>query len=196
MSKWFTSNKLVLKLDKINIIKFITNKSPQYGLKIVYDEKNTEGSINTKFLGLQIDNHLNWKNHIDLMIPKLRRAHYAIRLMSHISSTDILKSIYFAHFHSTMKYGIIFWGNSPKSKIVFTLQKRTVRIIAGGKSRNSCRNLLMRLEVLSLPCKYIFTLMNFVVNNQEHFQTNSAIHSVNARNKDHLYSPTANISCF
>jgi hypothetical protein len=34
MSKWFTSNKLVLNLDKINVIKFITNKSPQYDLNI------------------------------------------------------------------------------------------------------------------------------------------------------------------
>jgi hypothetical protein len=43
------------------------------------------------------------------MIPKLSRACYAIRSVSHISST--LKSIYFAYFNSIMKYGIIFWGN-------------------------------------------------------------------------------------
>jgi hypothetical protein len=45
MSKWFTSNKLVLNLSKTNIIKFITNKSPQYDLKIGYDEKYKEESI-------------------------------------------------------------------------------------------------------------------------------------------------------
>jgi hypothetical protein len=95
MSICFTSNKLVLNLDKTNIIKFITNKSPQYDLKIGYDEKYTEESINTKFLGLYTDNHLNWKNHIHLMIPTLSRACYAIRFMSRISSTDTLKSIYF-----------------------------------------------------------------------------------------------------
>jgi hypothetical protein len=39
MNKWFTSNKLVLNLDETNVIKFITNKSPQYYLKICYDEK-------------------------------------------------------------------------------------------------------------------------------------------------------------
>jgi hypothetical protein len=75
-----------------------------------------------------------------------------------------------------MKYGIIFGGDSPNSKIIFTLQKRTVRIIAGVKSRNSCRNLFMRLEILPLLCEYIFTLRNFVVNNQKLFQTNSAVH--------------------
>jgi hypothetical protein len=70
ISKWFTSNKLVLNLDKTNTIKFVPNKSPQHDLNISYDEKYTEESINSKVLGLQIDNHLNWKNHIDLMIPK------------------------------------------------------------------------------------------------------------------------------
>jgi hypothetical protein len=70
MSKWFTSNKLVLNLDKTNIIKFITNHHSMI-LKIGYDEKYIEESMNTKFLGLQIDNHLNWKNHTDLMIPML-----------------------------------------------------------------------------------------------------------------------------
>jgi hypothetical protein len=42
MSKWFTSNKLVLNLDKTNIIKLITNKSPQYDLVIDYNEKYIE----------------------------------------------------------------------------------------------------------------------------------------------------------
>jgi hypothetical protein len=30
--------------------------------------------ISSKFLALQIDNHLNWKNHTNLMISKLSRA--------------------------------------------------------------------------------------------------------------------------
>jgi hypothetical protein len=97
------------------------------------------------------------------MIPKLSRACYAIRSMSHISSTDTLESIYFAYFHSIMKYGIIFRSNSPNSKMIFTLWKRTVRIIAGFKSRTSCRNLFLRLESLPLPREYIFTLMTLVV---------------------------------
>jgi hypothetical protein len=52
--------------------------------------------VNTKFLGLQIDNHLNWINHIDELIPKLSGACYAVRSMLHVSKTDTLKSVYFA----------------------------------------------------------------------------------------------------
>jgi hypothetical protein len=103
--------------------------------------------------------------------------------MSHVSNTVTLKAMYFAYFHSIMKYGIIFWGNSSSSKNIFTLQKKVIRIIAGVKPRHSCGNLFKRLEILPLPCEYIFSLMNFIVNNQELVQTNSAVHSVNTRSK-------------
>jgi hypothetical protein len=72
--------------------------------------KHIQESVNTKFLGLQIDNHLNWTNHIDKLIPKLSGACYAVRSMLHVSNTDTVKSVYFANFHSVMKYGIIFGG--------------------------------------------------------------------------------------
>jgi hypothetical protein len=80
--------------------------------------------------------------------------------------------------------------------MIITLQERNVRLIAGVKSRSSCRSLFMRLEILPLPCEYIFTLMNFVVNNQEHFQKNSALHSVDTRNRGRLHEPTTNLSSF
>jgi len=35
--------------------------------------------VSTKFHGLQIDDHLNWKNHFDQMVPKLSGACYAVR---------------------------------------------------------------------------------------------------------------------
>jgi hypothetical protein len=47
----------------------VANNSPQCALSIAYNEKYTEESANTKFLCLQIDNHLNWKNDIDQIIP-------------------------------------------------------------------------------------------------------------------------------
>jgi hypothetical protein len=104
--------------------------------------------------------------------------------MLHVSKTDNLKSVYFAYFHSAMNYGIILGVNLSNSKKIFTLQKKIVRLMAGVKLRNSCRSLFKRLEILTLPCEYIFLLMNFIVNNQEHFQINAVVHGVNTRNKN------------
>jgi hypothetical protein len=59
ISIWFSADKLALNLDKTNITTFITKKSPQHTLSICYKEKHVEESVNTKVLGLQIDNHLN-----------------------------------------------------------------------------------------------------------------------------------------
>jgi len=38
--------------------------------------------------------------------------------------------------------------------------------------------------------------MNFIINNQEIFQTNLSVHIVNTRNWHHLHRPNANLSCF
>jgi hypothetical protein len=80
--------------------------------------------------------------------------------------------------------------------MILTLQKKIVRIIVDAKPADSCRSLFKRLEILLLPCECIFSLMDFVVNNQAHFQTNSEIHNVNTRNKDYLHRLVANLSYF
>jgi hypothetical protein len=36
---------------------------------------------------------------------------------------------------------------------------------------------------------------NFIISNQENFQTNSSIHNINTWNKHHLHRPNANLSC-
>jgi hypothetical protein len=81
MTKWFIANKLVVDLEKTNMIKFITNNSPQYPLSTGYNGKYIEESVNTNFLGVQIYNHLNWKNHIDQLVPRLRE---------HVMQLDLL----------------------------------------------------------------------------------------------------------
>jgi hypothetical protein len=55
-------------------MKFITKNSSHFTLHVGYKEKYVEETVNTKFLGLPIDNHINWKNHIEQMIPKLSGA--------------------------------------------------------------------------------------------------------------------------
>jgi IS1 family transposase len=79
---------------------------------------------------------------------------------------------------------------------VFTLQKKTVRIVVGVKPQHPCRELFKKLQISPLPCERIFPLLIFIINNQEHFQVNSAVHSVNTRNKHHLHRPVANLTCF
>jgi hypothetical protein len=59
MIKAFAASKLLLNLDKKNIIKFIQNNLSHSTLHFGYKEKYIEETVSTKFLGLQIDNNLN-----------------------------------------------------------------------------------------------------------------------------------------
>jgi len=96
VTKWFAANKLVLNLDKTNIMKFVTKNSSHSTSHIGYKEKYIEEMVSTEFLGLETANHLKWNFHIEQMIPKLSAACYAIKSMVHISEINTSKSIYYA----------------------------------------------------------------------------------------------------
>jgi hypothetical protein len=138
-------------------MEFVMNNSPLRALTIGYKDKYIEETVNTRFLGLQLHNHLNLKNHIDQMTTKLSAACYSVVSMFHISNTDTLKSIHFAYFHSIIQYGILFWGNASNSRKIFTLRKKIVRIIVGARPRTPRRSLFKKLEICtgSMPI-YIF----------------------------------------
>ena len=95
-----------------------------------------------------------------------------------------------------MTYGIIFWGTSHHSSIIFRLQKRAIRIIAGIRNRDSCREHFKMLEILPLQSQYILSLLLFVVDNMEHFRVNSEIHHINTRYKSNLHQPMAHLSVY
>ena len=61
MIKWFAANtrNLVPNLDKTNIIKFIKKNSSHPTLHVGCKEKYVAETMNKKFLGLQIENHMN-----------------------------------------------------------------------------------------------------------------------------------------
>jgi len=66
----------------------------------------------------------------------------------------------------------------------------------GAHPRTSCRKLFKKLEILTIPSQYIYSLMSFFIGNQDKFLTNSSVHSINTRNKHHLHTPIVNLSCF
>jgi hypothetical protein len=66
--------------------------------------------------------------------------------------------------------------------------------MTGVKSHIACRD-LKRLEILTVPCENIFSLINFLTNN-DYFQTNGDVHSASTRHKHYLHKPNANLPCF
>jgi hypothetical protein len=93
-----------------------------------------------------------------------------------------------------MSYGIIFWGKSTGSKKVFYIQKKIIRITADTKRRTSCRELFKKINILPLASKFFLSVLSFVMDNIEKFQTNSDIHNMNTRYRYNLHLPNTNLS--
>jgi len=88
-------------------------------------------------------------------------------------------------------------GVTSNSRKIFALQKKIFKIMDGAQPRLSCISLFKQLEILPVPCQYnMFSLISFIINNQDILQTNSSIYNINKRNNHHLHRPNANLSCF
>jgi hypothetical protein len=76
------------------------------------------------------------------MIPKLYATCPAVRLKVHISNINTFKSVYYAYFHSIVKYGIIFWGLTFPTDCRILLYKRKspeLRLVHNSEPRLSFR---------------------------------------------------------
>jgi hypothetical protein len=111
--KWF-----FLKCKKNKIIKFDSNYLNNVRFQILYKAKLIQEEINSKFLALEIDKHMNWRMHIQLILPKLSSVCCAMRCMKHYNNIETLKKIYHAYFHSIVTYGVIF-GVTRRTLIKF-----------------------------------------------------------------------------
>jgi len=64
-------------------------------------------------------------------------------------------------------------------------------------NRDSCRQLFKNLKILPLKSKYIFfSLLLFVAENRDLYESNSEIHNINTRFSSNLHTPTANLTTF
>jgi hypothetical protein len=103
------SNSVMLNITKTNVIKFKPKTTIHVPMDISYKNHILEEVTSTKSLGIHIDSHMNWKNHIEQISHKLNVACFMIRNLTHTLNTDILHMVYFAYFQPVFQYRIIFF---------------------------------------------------------------------------------------
>jgi len=67
----FQVNHKMLSVEKTIIIRFTPTKFSHYPLNLVYADQHPTELDTLKFFGLQLDNHLTWKPHVDFLLCKL-----------------------------------------------------------------------------------------------------------------------------
>ena len=130
---WLLANKISLNKTKTELIYF---KKPNTTIpfnKIKVNGLKLHPSKSVKYLGIYLDQHLNGSAHVEVLIPKLRRANGMISKIRHYTLPDQTKSIYHAIFGSHMTYGCQIWGQSFNETYINkiqVLQNNAMRLIS------------------------------------------------------------------
>lgn len=162
LSFWFQVNGLQLNSKKTQIMKLCTAQSRDHTNKnIIIQGEETTFTNTSNFLGLTIDNNLTWKPYLDKLIKKLNRCCYQMIMLRDVVDLNTRVMVYYAFFYSVLQYGIEFWGSTNINKI-FKVQKRILRIMIFADRRTSCKRIFRDLNLLTVPCLYIFKCLMFV----------------------------------
>ena len=88
-----------------------------------------------KFLGVTIDENLNWLPHIEYLKRKLILSQGALYRIKDSIPKRLHKTLYHSLFKSHLTYGISVWGSQSHSVLqrLFAIQKSCVRMLFGNQ---------------------------------------------------------------
>ena len=136
ISKWLALDKLSLNTDKTVYLEFSSQcDSNPKNLNININGIKIKRVESTKYLGLVFDSSMRWNEHIVYVYNKSKYLIFIFYKLMMIISTDCLRMVYYAFFHSMISYGTIAWGGAYSNSInlLKRLQIRLLKIVNKNK---------------------------------------------------------------
>ena len=124
-----------------------------YNLKLKIADVNIEQTNEFDFLGLRIQDNLNWNAHLAKIANKLSRIIGVLKRLQQFIPSYALLLIYNSLFLPHLHYGILAWGFSCDR--IVKLQKKAIRLICFSNFNAHTEPLFKHLNILKV--KDIFT---------------------------------------
>ena len=118
----------------------------------------------TKFLGIILNNELNWKHHLTHISNKLSKSIGILKRAKPFLNTKTLLQLYYSFLYPNISYCSIIWGNAAQSTIwpIFRTQKHAIRIISNIRKRDSTKESFNKLHILRQPDIYKMAVLIFI----------------------------------
>ena len=151
VKEWITCNKLTLNILKSNFVIFSRRKTQITDFNLQISNMNLERKYNVTFLGVELDDKLSWKPHIENLLNKLNKYKSIIYLIRRNFDEYSLKLIYFSIIYSRIIYCIVLWGGSMKSHLqkINVVHKGIIRTICYKNRRHHSDPLFKHLQLLN-----------------------------------------------
>lgn len=148
ISDWLKVNKLSLNVKKCKYIIFHKPKKKINPLLIMIDDTVIERVQEFNFLGLTLNENLNWKNHINKISNKISSSVGILNKLKYFLPQQIKILIYNALILSHLNFCIIVWGYQCER--IIKLQKKAIRILSLSKYNAHTEPLFKELKLLKV----------------------------------------------
>ena len=109
ISNWLNNNRLVVNLNKTKLMMISPNRMTHLPV-ITFNDVELEWVNYNKYLGVYIDNKLNFNNHLKCVSSKLSKLNGIIYSISNFTPRNTLLNIYFSLVYPVLIQSIIIWG--------------------------------------------------------------------------------------
>ena len=128
VNHWLCVNKLSLNPQKTKYIVFRNkNKIIENSIEVKLQNCLIEQVQNLNFLGITINQHLTWNDHIGVISNKILRSITILNRLKHYLPVYTLKVLYNSLILSQLTYGILAWGNTNTR--LYKLQKSHLELL-------------------------------------------------------------------
>ena len=152
LNKWCDANELQINPTKSSTM-LITPKtnSSNLNIQVLYNNNLIECCESCVYLGVVLDNKLNFKHQINLLENKLAKAIGILSKLWYLPSSTLLL-LYHALVQPHILYVLPLWGSSFPSYLntMQRLQNKAIRVIAKAKFRDSVTPLYYKLKILKI----------------------------------------------
>jgi hypothetical protein len=132
---WFCANKLTLNLTKTNYILFRSHRKtcPSQLPILSINGSHLSRVESTKFLGVYVDQHLTWIDHIKCISSKIAKNTGIIARTAYLLPPSIRVKLYYSLVYPYLAYCNLIWASTYTTRLhrLIILQKRVIRIVAG-----------------------------------------------------------------
>lgn len=172
--KWLNRNILTLNLSKTKYITFTIKNNDQplqnsLNLKAHVCDSFTlncnchvvDSVSSIKYLGVLIDQNLNWKIHINNLTSRLRKLITLFKKIRHINDVKTVKTVYYSLCQSIATYGILAWGGAAKTYLIKIerAQRAIIKIINFKNFRYPTVDLYKEYSVLTIRQLFIKSII-------------------------------------
>ena len=173
ISEWLSANRLSLNVGKSKLLYFTNNeRNVLKDIEIKINNQILAEVSDAKYLGVYIDNKLQWNTHINNIKLRLSKGVSILSKIRHFVPKSVLRSLYFTFINSHIDYNLLNWGTAPSANIeqISRKTRKAIRIVSFKSHEEETTPLFKQLSILPLEetlqlkqAKYMWKLQKDVL---------------------------------